>query len=103
MYVGLSASAFNNDDVVTIFRIVSKWFASEKMLSSIFKPASCAIEPLIEAASTSCNKRGACADSASMISKLRGLLVMSANDAFVPTPSFNVIKPSVCKATKARP
>ena len=73
------------------------------MLSSIFKPASCAIEPLMEAASTSCNKRGACADSASMISKLRGLLVMSANEAFVPTPSFNVIKPSVCNATNARP
>ena len=57
----------------------------------------------MEAASTSCNKRGACADSASMISKLRGLLVMSANEAFVPTPSFNVINPYVSNATKARP
>ena len=57
----------------------------------------------MEAASTSCNRRGACADSASMISKLRGLLVMSANEAFVPTPSFNVINPSVSNATKARP
>ncbi len=62
------------------------------MLSSIFKPASCAIEPLIELHQRLCNKRGACADSASMISKLRGLLVMSANEAFVPTLSFNVIK-----------